>query len=1356
MVVVEVSLEGEAGKWLEVREEEQEERRSLELLKRDVTRGVAAVAVSPHDIQHFTWDLTNKGYNYTIVISDIGRLLQEHVPLLRAENQLNGGVTFQRYMSHQEITAYLEQLERDYPGVVSVKEAGRSVEDRPIYLVVITSNHTSPLGNPKPVIFIDGGVHAREWVSPAASLKVISQVLNDPDMTRDLEWRVMPLVNPDGYITTWDSNRLWRKNRASNSNSRCPGVDLNRNFGYKWAVSGSSSRECSSLYHGSKPFSEPETRAVRDAVLNVANRSEVGRVLDAASGGSLDWATGSAGLPLSYTLELRDEGEFGFLLPPRLLQSSVNDAWHAVRYLAKHIVIKKRRLMKTTTTMNPPTTTTTSTTTTTTTTPSYSSTPNTIYTKDEMADTTTHFTWLPETTVFDVTNEEVTTSNVDVENENVTTSNINSVDVDVTTSNINAIDVRVTTDINEIMNEGVTTKSNIEALAEESTITTIIIDTNTYHPNSNDPYDPNHSYNSNYPNNPNDHYNPNHHNKPHDPYNPNDPCDPSDPYNPNDPYNPVPPNDPYNPVPPNDPYNPVPPNDPYNPNHHYNTDPNDHYNPVPPNDPYNPIPNYHYNTNPNHHYNTDPNDPYNPIPNYHYNPNYDPNYPYNPTHNHPNIFNVAPVNDRIPLYYGDNIFYKDGKWRELDSSEEEGELVMYYSPDYLRSEWEKRSSSEEVCIIIISLFTVMSEDGTDRLEPTVASVSTVNDEDAVVQVPEGEINLCDAEKDDENIESCLTGTKNDDRGGKGCPTSKENDVGDGKICHTVTIIDDNDSEHCLTSTEINDGNIQSNYTRTKKNDEDRISCLTRMEKDERDHESNLASTESNEKDGSSSPPPGIQKDDGDRKGCLPSTENDDEDSPMVIENMIIVDTSGDTDVEEEECSKSTKLEMPEGMSIETEVVTLDDEEISPSSLDVIPLYKADLDGVLTDREFSMVTGKPIANEGRPRRSCFNCDGDHNLSECSKPYDAIRVSTNRKKFQSTRPSNVRYHEDCENKYGQFQPGRLSYNLRHALGLRGNQLPLFVYRMRVLGYPPGWLRDAEVHQADVKMYDGQGKSVIHPDEEEGETEPTTVRYQPDKLISFPGFNDPLPHGSNDECYQYQLPRMQMHHQRSEFLRFMNQNKAQAYRKRKLKGSDDKPSVPIPPSAPDMDVDDKELVGCDIEFNPPLPKEPLPPAPPDAPPPSSPPKRGVNFEEVEVSDADSQDSVSGLEVKRQKLLSELQDTSEGTSTSHDTKDKSQKNSQDDSQTEKPSKENTTSDSKPKRHHRSHSKGFQFGVTIPESCTPFKTLPDVDMWTVDVSDHINFDNLPDALGTWDKMKGLMGQVKKRMTELHKDDDEL
>ena len=49
------------------------------------------------------------------------------------------------------------------------------------------------------------------------------------------------------------------------------GVDLNRNFGHKWGYAkqhgqGSSSQGCAEEYRGARPFSEPETRAVRDVV----------------------------------------------------------------------------------------------------------------------------------------------------------------------------------------------------------------------------------------------------------------------------------------------------------------------------------------------------------------------------------------------------------------------------------------------------------------------------------------------------------------------------------------------------------------------------------------------------------------------------------------------------------------------------------------------------------------------------------------------------------------------------------------------------------------------------------------------------------------------------------------------------------------------------------------------------------------------------------------------------------------------------------------------------------------------------------------------------------------------------------
>ncbi|MPC16140.1 Zinc finger CCHC domain-containing protein 8 [Portunus trituberculatus] len=129
--------------------------------------------------------------------------------------------------------------------------------------------------------------------------------------------------------------------------------------------------------------------------------------------------------------------------------------------------------------------------------------------------------------------------------------------------------------------------------------------------------------------------------------------------------------------------------------------------------------------------------------------------------------------------------------------------------------------------------------------------------------------------------------------------------------------------------------------------------------------------------------------------------------------------------------------------------------------------------------------------------------------------------------------------------------------------------------------------------VPSYDSV--TVSHPDEEEGEAEPTTVKYKPEKLVCFPGFNDRIPRGLKDESQKYNLPPMQPCHQMSEFLRFMNQNKAEAYKKKKLKDSELRSKTP--PLSIEMEVEECEGKAEDIVFNPPLPDEdPPPPPPPD----------------------------------------------------------------------------------------------------------------------------------------------------------------
>ena len=83
---------------------------------------------------------------------------------------------------------------------------------------------------------------------------------------------IVPVANPDGYDHTFEpGQRLWRKNlRDNNGNGTTEpgdGVDLNRNFAYKWGYDneGSSPDPTSETYRGPAPTSEPETQGARGA-----------------------------------------------------------------------------------------------------------------------------------------------------------------------------------------------------------------------------------------------------------------------------------------------------------------------------------------------------------------------------------------------------------------------------------------------------------------------------------------------------------------------------------------------------------------------------------------------------------------------------------------------------------------------------------------------------------------------------------------------------------------------------------------------------------------------------------------------------------------------------------------------------------------------------------------------------------------------------------------------------------------------------------------------------------------------------------------------------------------------------------
>jgi hypothetical protein len=284
-------------------------------------------------------------------------------------------------------------LASTYPNLVTlVPNIGNSVENRAIPALIINSRAATV----NKYIHLIGGQHAREWVGPATTLYVTEQLLaqyaTDPSVKAILDrvaFYVVPLVNPDGYSFTWTSTRLWRKNRRANAGGSF-GVDLNRNWDDgNWGGGGSSSNPTSDTYHGTAPFSEPESRSlsawlaaqpvrfngaidyhsysqlilrpagwtntptanetvlatvgtgIRSAILSIHNipyTSQRSFQLYQTTGTSTDFWFYKSLIVFSYTIELRDTGNFGFQLPPAQILPTGRENWAGLKYFATYII----------------------------------------------------------------------------------------------------------------------------------------------------------------------------------------------------------------------------------------------------------------------------------------------------------------------------------------------------------------------------------------------------------------------------------------------------------------------------------------------------------------------------------------------------------------------------------------------------------------------------------------------------------------------------------------------------------------------------------------------------------------------------------------------------------------------------------------------------------------------------------------------------------------------------------------------------------------------------------------------------------------------------------------------------------
>lgn len=128
---------------------------------------------------------------------------------------------------------------------------------------------------------------------------------------------------------------------------------------------------------------------------------------------------------------------------------------------------------------------------------------------------------------------------------------------------------------------------------------------------------------------------------------------------------------------------------------------------------------------------------------------------------------------------------------------------------------------------------------------------------------------------------------------------------------------------------------------------------------------------------------------------------------------------------------------------------------------------------------------------------------------------------------------RYYEDKE---AEIVPGKISDELRAALNLAENDVPVWIYRMRALGYPPGWLKKAIVDTSDIFDTD-EPKAEGSSGKRKNVSGEHSVQYDHSKLIEYPGFNTPMPPDAHDYHYYHNMPAMLAHQQLDYAKKTMN---------------------------------------------------------------------------------------------------------------------------------------------------------------------------------------------------------------------------
>lgn len=435
------------------------------------------------------------------------------------------------------------------------------------------------------------------------------------------------------------------------------------------------------------------------------------------------------------------------------------------------------------------------------------------------------------------------------------------------------------------------------------------------------------------------------------------------------------------------------------------------------------------------------------------------------------------------------------------------------------------------------------------------------------------------------------------------------------------------------------------------------------------------------------------------------------------------------------------------------------ENLKSTSDDATPTYRKSFGR-------TVLTGEIEENRksatSTPKNACFNCDkATHSLRDCPEPRNMKKVNKARNEFNR---KELRYHDDNDNEYGHMIPGQISEELRAALGLTTSQIPLHVYRMRMFGYPPAWIEESKIHHSGLSLFVEKDKRQLQPAEDDGEMENNNFKYDIQKIYDYPGFNTQAGKSFVDLHRMYNTPPLMPQHSKEALIQSLGDDIVNGYKKTKLRRlesvvditGDDYERTSL--TVADMDIED---VNGDVTLPLGVTVVTGPPLPPDS---NKPPEPMEDGELSNDSRCESPNE-NELKEKRQALLAEIAessvffDTSSINSSVNVTAVGAPINHSQLEETIIENSENENRDNCAKdialvetNERAGHVDTTIFGCPVLPSFSPFNILPAGENFQVGVSDVINFENLAESTGKYEKMKELIKKVRVFQTDHQKE----